>query len=99
MIKTLIKIGVPVFIKLSRPYQQQKIEQQNKKGSGRQDEELFVRQDLHVINDPEGFEKIPSKARAITKAKVERVVKRSDTKKPEPQSSGRARKPSHKIAG
>ena len=49
---------------------------------GRQDDELFVRQDLHVISDPDGLEKIPSKAKAIAKAKVEKAVKRSDTKKP-----------------
>ena len=55
------------------------------KVSGRQDDELFVRQDLQVINDPDGLEKIPSKAKAIAKAKEERAVKRSDTKKPEPR--------------
>ena len=62
------------------------------KVSGRQDDELFVRQDLQVINDPDGLEKIPSKAKAIAKAKEERAVKRSDTKKPEPRRSVRITK-------
>ena len=65
---------------------------------GKQDDELFVRQDLKVINDPGGLEQIPSKAKAIAKAKVKRAVRRSDTKKPEPRSSGRARRPSQRIA-
>ena len=60
--------------------------------SGRQEDELFVRQDLKVINEPDGLEKIPSKAKAIEKAKVERAVKRSDTKKPEPRRSVRITK-------
>ena len=60
--------------------------------SGRQDDELFARQGLKVIYDPEGLEKIPRKARAIAKAKVERAVKRSGTKKPEPRSSIRITK-------
>ena len=59
---------------------------------GRQDDGLFLRQDFQVINDPDGLEKILSKARAIAKAKVERAVKRSDTKKPEPRRSVRITK-------
>ena len=53
---------------------------------------IELRQDLHVINDPEALEEIPSKAKSIAKAKVERAVKRRDTKKPEPQSSVRINK-------
>ena len=52
---TLIKIGVAAYIKLSRSYQQQQIVLRNISSQEEKMVIFFVRQDLKVINDPEGL--------------------------------------------